>query len=138
MEIFLFINRHNQYGIFGIEQTFGEFEALFHEGKPLGVAVGVVAVYVVVVVFPVACASIVGWVDVDAIDFAGIEVFEQLQCVVVIRFNQGMPEVTVGGIAYRIDGFERRVNGFAELGDADEVSKWKGMGLVRGAMETDS
>ncbi len=58
--------------------------------KPLGVTVGVVAVDVVVVVLPVAGPSVVGRVDVDAVDSAGMGELEGLQRVVVLALDYNM------------------------------------------------
>ena len=67
MQIFLFINGHDQHGILGIQQLFGEFQTLLHHGQPLAVAVLVVIVHIVVVVFPVPRTGVVGRVDIDAV-----------------------------------------------------------------------
>ena len=71
-QILLLINRDNKHGIVGVEQLLGELEAALHEGKPLGVAIGVRAVDVIVVVFPVAGASVIGRINIYAVHFACI------------------------------------------------------------------
>ena len=54
-------------------------------------AVGIVAVYVVVIVFPVFSPCVIGWVDVDTIYLSGIELLQKLERMVVVRFNQRVP-----------------------------------------------
>ncbi len=49
----------------------------------------VVDVYIVIVVLPVSRPCVVRRVDVDAIHLAGVEVFEELEGMVVIGFDEG-------------------------------------------------
>ena len=61
--------------------------------------VSIIAVHIVVVIFPVLCAGIVGRIDIDAVNFSGIEVFQKLQGVIVVRFNQRVPKIAIRCIA---------------------------------------
>ena len=58
------------------KKLFSNPQSSRHEGEPLGVAVAVLGVDVGVVVDEVFVASIVRWIDVDHIDFAGVGVGE--------------------------------------------------------------
>ena len=68
----------------------------------------IVAIHIIVVVFPVPCACIVRRIDVDAIHLPGIEVFQKLQGMVVVRLDQRVPQVTIRRIADLVDGLEIR------------------------------
>ena len=69
-------------------------------------SIGIVAIHIVVIVFPVSRPCVIGWVDVDTIHLSGIEVLQQLERMVVVRFNQRVPQVAVRRIA---DGIQRPV-----------------------------
>lgn len=61
--------------------------------------VSVTSVHIVIVIFPVLCASIVGRIDIDAVNFASIELLQKLQGMVVVRLDKCMPKITVRCIA---------------------------------------
>lgn len=84
----VFVNCNDQYVCIWFEQVFGQFQLFFYEGQLFVVLLVVVVVYIVVVVFLVVCVGVVGWVDVDVIYLIGIQVIQQLQCVVVVGFDQ--------------------------------------------------
>lgn len=70
-----------------------------HHRQPLAVAEGVVLIYIIAIVFPVfGVLLVIGWVDVDTIHLSGIEVLQQLERMVVVRFNQRVPQVAVGAL----------------------------------------
>ena len=121
MQIFLFVDGHNEDGIQRVQQTFRQFQPSLHEGEPLTVAVLVVTVHVIIVVLPVACARIVRRVNVYAVHLSRIEILQELQGMVVICLDKRMPEVTVRCVADGIDGFEIRINRLPEFRDADKV-----------------
>lgn len=76
-----------------------------HHRQPLAVAEGVVLIYIIAIVFPVfGVLLVIGWVDVDTIHLSGIEVLQQLERMVVVRFNQRVPQVAVRRVADRVDG----------------------------------
>ena len=121
MQIFLFVNGDDQHGVLRIQQLFGELQTFLHHGQPLAVTVLVVIVHIVVVVFPVLCAGIVGRIDIDAVNFSGIEVFQKLQSMVVICLDERVPQVAVRCVADRVNGLEIGVNGLAEFRHADKL-----------------
>ena len=49
-------------------------QPLLHHGQPLAMAVLVVAVHIVVVVFPVLGPGVIGRVDIDTVHHSGVEV----------------------------------------------------------------
>ena len=67
-------------------------------------SIGIVAIHIVVIVFPVSRPCVIGRVDVDTIHLSGIEVFQQLERMVVVRLDQRVPQVAVRRIA---DGIQR-------------------------------
>ena len=99
MQVFLLINGDNQNRIRRIQQLFSEFQAALHERKPFAVTVSIIAIHIVVVVFPVLCAGIVGRVDIDAVHLTRIQIFQKLQGVIVVRFNQRVPKIAIRCIA---------------------------------------
>ena len=92
--------------------------------------VSVTSVHIVIVIFPVLCAGIVGRVDIDAVHLARIQVFQKLQGMVVVRFDERVPQIAVRRVADRVDGLEIGVNGLAEFRHADKLLHWE---LCRGA-----
>ncbi len=121
MIVFLFIDGDDEDGIRRIEELLCETEPFFHHREPLAVAVGIVAVDVVIVVLPVTCAGVVGGIDVDAVDLAGIEVGEELESVEVVRLDEGMPWGGGGSMGEGCDWGEVGVDRFAEFGNGEEV-----------------
>ena len=125
MQIFLFINGYDQYGIFGVEQLFGKLQPPLHEGEPLTMAVAVCSIYIIVIVFPVLRSSVVGRIDIDAVHLSGIEILQKLQCMVIIRFNQCMPKVAVWRIANGSQGLQIWIDGFSKLSNTNDIFQSK-------------
>ena len=99
MQVFLLINGDNQNRIRRIQQFLCQLQTPLHKRKPLAVTVSIIAIHIVVVIFPVLCASIVGRIDIDAVNFSGIEVFQKLQGMVVVRLDQRVPKIAIRCIA---------------------------------------
>ena len=78
MKIFFFIDCNDQYRIVGIQQFFGNLQPFLYEGKPFTMTIFIVAVDVVVVIFPIPGAGIVRRVDVDTIHLACVQIFQKL------------------------------------------------------------
>lgn len=55
-------------------------------------AVGIIAVYIVVVVFPIAGACVVGRINIDTIYLARIEVRKKLKRMVIVSFYYFVPQ----------------------------------------------
>ena len=70
---FMFIDGDDENSIW-LQKLAGNEETLFHERKPLAVASRVVEIDVIVVVAPVLCTGVVGRINVDDIDLAGMRV----------------------------------------------------------------
>ncbi|MCE3257730.1 MAG: hypothetical protein K0Q64_1813 [Nitrobacter vulgaris] len=85
------------------EQPTRNDKSASHEGEPLAMTPGVRLIDVVVVVFPVTGARVVGRVDIDAIDPAGIKPFKQLEGVVVV----GLKEQVMRRIASLLEALDR-------------------------------
>lgn len=68
----------------------------------------ITVIHIIVVVFPIFRPCVVGRIDINAIHLSGIEVFQQLQGMVVVRLDQRVPQVTVRRIADLVDGLEIR------------------------------
>ena len=130
MQIFFLVDGDDQHGILRVQQFFGDLQALLHHGEPFAVAIGIVAVHIVVVILPVFGSRIVRRVDVNAIDLSRIQVFQQLQRVVVVCFDQRMPQVAVRRIAYRVHPFEARVDRLPEAGDRHQIAHGKFFGRL--------
>ncbi|MNO92216.1 hypothetical protein D3C76_837840 [compost metagenome] len=75
----------------------------------------VVAVHVVVVVFPVARPRIVGRVNIDAVHLPGIEVVQQLQGVVVVSLDQRVPGCIRWAVGDGINWHQGRKDRLAKL-----------------------
>lgn len=89
-QVFLLVDRNDQNGVRGLEQTLGQQQATFDERQPFGVAVGVGVVDIVVVVLPVAGASVVGRVDVNRVYPAFVCEEQRLEGVVVLGVDDGV------------------------------------------------
>lgn len=74
-----------------LQQPLRQTKSPLHEGAPLGVPPGVIAIHVVVVVFPVAGTGVVRWVDVDSIHLTGVERMQGLHGMEIVRLDQDMP-----------------------------------------------
>lgn len=60
MQVFLFIDGYDEYGIAWVEQFFGQVKPFFNHRQAIAVPVGVGGINVIIVVFPVCYASVVG------------------------------------------------------------------------------
>ena len=80
----------------------------------------VIAVHIVVVVFPILRACIVGGIYINTIYLARVEIAEQLESVIVIRLDERMPEITVRRVLYGVDGREIGVDRIAKLRYSDK------------------
>lgn len=56
------------------EEFLGYAQAFCHKREPFAVAVGVLTVHIAVVIDEVFVAGVVGWVDVDDVDFTSVGV----------------------------------------------------------------
>ena len=101
-------------------------------------SIGIVAIHIVVIVFPVSRPCVIGWVDVDTIHLSGIEVLQQLERMVVVRFNQRVPQVAVRRIADGIQRLQIGIDGLTELGHANQRIHRKHDALLRRLVETGS
>ena len=88
-------------------------------------AVGIAAVHIIVVVFPVPGSRVIGRVDIDAVHLPRIQILQHLQGVVVVRFNQRVPQVAVRRVADRVDGLQVRINRLAEFRNGHKVIQGK-------------
>ena len=83
MQVFFFINGNDQHRIIRIQQSLSDFQPFLHERQPLAVTVFVGSVHVVVIIFPVPGAGIIGRVyvptDFDTIEkaFSGVKTAEK-------------------------------------------------------------
>ena len=78
-------------------------------------------IYVIIVVFPIPRPRIVGWIDINAIHFSCIKVFQQLKRMIVVGLDQRMPKVAVRGIADSVDWFQIRIDWLPKFGNRDKV-----------------
>jgi hypothetical protein len=106
-------------GVLGFQQLLGELETTLHEREPFAVAVRVSLVDVVVVVLPVASTAVVGRVDVDAVDLAGVGKSQRLERVVVLALDDDVVRLVPAAFD-RPEVPEARENGLAEIGDHHE------------------
>ena len=60
-------------------------------------------IHVIVVVLPVFCTGVIRRINVYAIYLLCIEIFQKLQRMVIIRFNQGMPKAAVRSILHSVN-----------------------------------
>ena len=79
------------------------------------------AIYIVVIVFPVLCTGVVWWIDIDTVHLLCIEIFQKLQRMVIIRFNQGMPKTTIRSVLHGIQRFKCRINRLTKLSHSHQL-----------------
>ena len=85
----------------------------------------ITSVHIVVVVLPVPCSRIVGWIDIDTVHLTSIEILQQLQGMVIVRFDQCMPKVAVRRIADRVDRLQIRINWLAKFRNGNKIIQSK-------------
>ena len=120
MQILFFVDGNYQNRISRIEQTLRQFQTFLHHRQPLAMPVGIVAVHIVVIVFPVTSPCVIVWVDLDTIYLSSIEVFQKLQGMVIVRLDQRVPQVAVRRIADGIQRLQIGIDGLTELGHANQ------------------
>ena len=109
------VNCDDEYGALGVQQTLCKLKTPLHECQPFAVPPTVIAVDVVVVVFPVPRSGVVRRVDVDAIHFARVQILQQLQRVVVVGLDQRVPRCIGPAVRHRVLRHQCWKNRFAEL-----------------------
>lgn len=117
---FVVVDRNPDRAVGG-EQAAEDFEALFHKGEPEGVFHHVVVVLE-------GRAGIVRRVDVDALDFASVLLFEGFEGEQVVAVYEDIVGV---GVAVAVFGFEQEQAGFeaggvafAEPGEFEFLRGW--------------
>ena len=131
-QVLLLVDRDDEHRVVGVQQLLREQQPALHERQPLGVAVEVVALDVVVVVLPVLRAGVVRRVDVDAVDLAAVGEEQRLERVEVLGVDDGVERLVAA--ALDLAGRDQAgVDRVAELGDHDEVVQRRGLvcGLAR-------
>ena len=58
-------------------------------------------------------------VNVNAVNLAAVKIFEQLERVIIVRFNKRVLKQRVGRVANGIERLKIRINRIAELSNAD-------------------
>ena len=107
----------------------GEFEAALHEGEPLGVAIGIGAVDVIVVVLPIASASIIRGVNIYAVHFACIGKGQSFEGVIVLAIDDYLIRL----IATMLDTpslFEASINRLVIFSNRHDIVDSNGAGLA--------
>ena len=122
MQVFFFINGNDQHRIIRIQQSLSDFQPFLHERQPLAVTVFVGSVHVVVIIFPVPGAGVIRRIDIDAIHLTCVQVFQKLQCMVVVRFDQCVPQFAVRRITNFSQGLKAGVDGITQLCRCNEIS----------------
>ena len=128
-QVFFLIDCDDKYGIVGIEQLLGELETTLHEGEPFGVTIGVGAVDVIVVIFPVAGTGVIGWVNIYAVHFACISKGQGFKSMVVFAVN----DYLIGLIATALDTpslFETSINRLVIFSNRHDIVDGNGAGLA--------
>ena len=87
-------------------------------------AICIRSVYIIIIVFPVFSTSIIWRIDVNTIHFTCIQIFQKLQCMIIIRLNQGMPKITIWCIAYTVQWFQIWINWFSKLSYTYQIADW--------------
>lgn len=105
MQIFFFIYSYDQNGVLRIKELLCDLQALLHHGEPLAMPISIRAIHVVVVVLPVFRTGVIRRIDVDAVHLLCVQVFQQLERVVVVRLNQRMPKVAIWSVLNCIQRF---------------------------------
>lgn len=85
-------------------------------------AVKVISFHIVVVVFPVACAGVVGRIDIDRIDLAAMSECQRLQHMEVFAVDDGMEWLAAA--ALDLPGADKAgIDIVLELGHHDQIGK---------------
>src|SRR6266536_2021733 len=98
-------------------------------------APSVIDVDVIIVVLPIASASIVRRVDIDAVDLARVEVAKELECMMVVGFDQRVPGCVCRTILNLVHRYESRENTISELPDHHEIFNLEGLLLGSRCMD---
>ena len=125
MQILFFIDGNNQNRVCRIKQFLSEFQTFFHKGKPFTMAVNVVPVNVIIVIFPVPGACVIWWIDINAVHLMPVHVCQKLQCMIIVRFNQGMPNIILRTILYLVDLLEIWIDWIPKLRNRNERIHFK-------------
>jgi len=61
----MLVNGNDKYAGILVKQTFGQFKPILDEGQPLAVPAGILAIHIIIIVFPVPRSCIVRRVNID-------------------------------------------------------------------------
>ena len=92
------VDRNHDHAI-GRQQITGQRQAAVEEFQPLRMPPAVVGADVMVVVDPILVAGVVGRINIDDADFAGVGGFEQAQRVEVVAFDNQVARAALGVLA---------------------------------------
>ena len=95
--MFVVVDGDKDYALVG-EEAFGYAEAFGHKGDPFAVAVTILAIHIFVIIDKVFVAGVVGWVDIDDVDFALMGISEGGEGFEVVAFDKDVVW-RVGGAA---------------------------------------
>mgnify|MGYP005848308231 CR=1 FL=1 len=65
-------------------------------------AISVRAVHIIVIIFPILGSRVIGRVDVNAVHLFCIQILQQLESMVVIGFDEGMPKIAVRCVLHKV------------------------------------
>ena len=85
-------------------------------------AISVRAVHIIVIVFPILGPCIIGRVDVNAVHLFCIQVLQQLESMVVIGFDEGMPKVAVRRVLHKVQRLQRGINRLPKFRHSNDIA----------------
>ena len=81
----------------------------------------IVDIHIVVVILPIFRALIIRRINVDAVNFSGVEIFQQLQGMVIVGFNESVPQVAVRSITNAVHLFQTWEDWITEFGNDNQI-----------------
>gem|GEM_PF-4513040 len=121
----VFVNCYDKNAGFRIQKFTGKFQPFFHHRQPLTMPPSIIRIHIIIIILPVPCPGIIRRIDVYAVHFSLIQVFQELERVVVIGFDDGVPQFVIRRVFDFGDGFERREDWFADEGYGYKFVEWQ-------------
>ena len=85
-------------------------------------AISVRAVHIIVIVFPILGPRIIGRINVNAVHLFCIQILQQLERMVVIGFDEGMPKIAAWCIFHKIQRLQRGINRLPKFRHSNDIA----------------
>ena len=78
-------------------------------------SISICAINIIIVILPILCPRIIRRININTVNLPSIKVFQQLQCMIIVCFNQCVPKITIRSIANTVNRLQIWINRLTKL-----------------------